>query len=206
LAPGSFITRGTARLDGTTATHNIEKFWEHMRRNRASPGQPMTDEQRRRRPPVVHPVFLTHPITGRKVLYCNPGFTVRINELPEHESDEMLEYLFAHQLQKRFRYTKCLDRERSAGLGSLRHDPSCHCRLWPGRNPPDPALAGDGHQGVRSRISEPGARARRCGPNSGALSSDPGPDGPAFGNCHCGCPELECADWARRNVSIATVG
>jgi taurine dioxygenase len=94
-----------ARLDGMTATHNIEKFWEHMRRDRASPRPPMTDEQRRRRPPVVHPVFLTHPITGRKVLYCNPGFTVRINELPERDSDDMLEYLFAHQLQKKFRYT-----------------------------------------------------------------------------------------------------
>jgi taurine dioxygenase len=93
------------RLAGLTATHNIEKFWEHMRQNHASPRPPMSDEQRRRRPPVVHPVFLTHPITGRKVLYCNPGFTVRINELPERESDETLEYLFAHQLQMQFRWT-----------------------------------------------------------------------------------------------------
>jgi taurine dioxygenase len=93
------------RLEGMTATHNIEKFWEHMRQNRGSQRPPMTDEQRRRRPPVIHPVFLTHPITGRKVLYCNPGFAVRINELPERDSDEMLEYLFAHQLQMEFRYT-----------------------------------------------------------------------------------------------------
>src|SRR5947208_1256579 len=94
-----------ARLDGMTATHNIEKFWEHMRRVHNSPRPPMTDEQRRRRPPVVHPLFLTHPITGDKVLYCNPGFAERINELPKRESDEMLEYLFAHQLQPRFRWT-----------------------------------------------------------------------------------------------------
>jgi taurine dioxygenase len=93
------------RLDGMTATHNIEKFWEHMRRVHNSPRPPMTDEQRRRRPPVVHPLFLTHPITGRKVLYCNPGFAERINELPQRESEEMLEYLFAHQLQLKFRYT-----------------------------------------------------------------------------------------------------
>src|SRR5436190_4208577 len=93
------------RLDGMTATHDIEKFWEHMRRVHNSPRPPMTNEQRRRRPPVMHPVFLTHPITGRRVLYCNPGFAVRINELPERESDEMLEYLFAHQLQPQFRYT-----------------------------------------------------------------------------------------------------
>ena len=69
------------RLADATATHDFEKFWEHMRRDKASTRPPMTDEQRRRRPPVVHPLFLTHPITGRKVLYCNPGYTVRINEL-----------------------------------------------------------------------------------------------------------------------------
>jgi taurine dioxygenase len=30
---------------------------------------------------------------------------VRINELPQRESDETLEYLFAHDLQPQFRYT-----------------------------------------------------------------------------------------------------
>jgi taurine dioxygenase len=93
------------RLAGMTATHNIEKFWEHMRQVRHSARPRMSDEQRRRRPPVVHPVFLTHPITGRKVLYCNPGFAERINELPAGDSDAMLEYLFAHQLQRQFRWT-----------------------------------------------------------------------------------------------------
>jgi taurine dioxygenase len=93
------------RLAGMTATHDFEKFWENMRRNHGSERPPMTEEQRRRRPPVVHPLFLTHPITGRKVLYANPGYTARINELSEHESDEMLEYLFDFQLQPRFRWT-----------------------------------------------------------------------------------------------------
>jgi taurine dioxygenase len=93
------------RLADATATHDFEKFWENMRRNHGSERPPMTEEQRRRRLPVVHPLFLTHPITGRKVLYANPGYTVRINELPKHESDEMLEYLFDFQLEPRFRYT-----------------------------------------------------------------------------------------------------
>jgi len=93
------------RLAGCTATHDFEKFWENMRQNHASRRPAMTDEQRRRRPAVVHPLFLTHPITGRKVLYANPGYTTRINELPERESDEMLDYLFAFQLEPRFRYT-----------------------------------------------------------------------------------------------------
>lgn len=93
------------RLDGMTCTHNFEKFWEHMRRDKASGRPAMTDEQRRRRPPVVHPLFLTHPITGRKVLSCNPGYAVRINELPEAESNSILSFLFDHQLEMRFRYT-----------------------------------------------------------------------------------------------------
>jgi taurine dioxygenase len=65
----------------------------------------MTEEQRKRRPPSVHPLFLTHPITGRLVLYCNPGYAIRINELGEAESERMLEQLFAHQLQPKYQYT-----------------------------------------------------------------------------------------------------
>src|SRR5271165_3434064 len=45
------------RLANATATHDFEKFWEHMRRDKASTRPPMTDEQRRRRPPVTHPLF-----------------------------------------------------------------------------------------------------------------------------------------------------
>jgi alpha-ketoglutarate-dependent taurine dioxygenase len=94
-----------ARLEHATATHDFNKFWENMRRRPGSARGPMTEEQRRRRPPSVHPVFLTHPITGRRVLYCNPGYAVRINELDEADSDRMLQMLFAHQLQPKYQYT-----------------------------------------------------------------------------------------------------
>jgi taurine dioxygenase len=94
-----------ARLATATATHDFNKFWENMRRRPGSTRGPMTEEQRRRRPPSVHPLFLTHPITGRPVLYCNPGYAIRINELDEAESDRMLERLFGHQLQPKYRYT-----------------------------------------------------------------------------------------------------
>jgi taurine dioxygenase len=93
------------KLANATVTHTFEKFWEHMRQNKSSGRPPMTEEQRRRRPPVVHPLFLTHPLTGKRVLYCNPGYSIRINELPEAESDAMLQYLYDHQLEARFRYT-----------------------------------------------------------------------------------------------------
>jgi taurine dioxygenase len=94
-----------ARLGNATATHDFNKFWDMMVRRGTGGRQPLTPEQRAKRPPSVHPVFLTHPVTGRKVLYCNPGYAVRINELDEAESDRVLEALFAHQLQPRFLHT-----------------------------------------------------------------------------------------------------
>jgi taurine dioxygenase len=93
-----------ARLEGATALHDFNKFWEAMRRRPGSARQPLTEEQRRRKPPVSHPVLLTHPITGRRVLYANPGYTVRIDGWAEPDSDAMLAYLFDHQLQPRYRY------------------------------------------------------------------------------------------------------
>ncbi|OZI30726.1 taurine dioxygenase [Bordetella genomosp. 10] len=91
-------------LDGMTITHDFNKFWEMMRREKGSTRPPLTEEQRRRKPPVSHPVFLTHPITGRKVLYANPGYSMRINELPEARSAEVLDFLFRHQLQEQYRH------------------------------------------------------------------------------------------------------
>jgi len=92
------------RLDGMTALHDFNKFWDMMLKRPGSWRKPLTAEQRARKPPVSHPVFLTHPITGRKVLYCNPGYAIRINELPEAESEAMLEFLFDHQLQAKYRW------------------------------------------------------------------------------------------------------
>ena len=86
-----------------TVRHDFNKFWEMMR-GKGSTRPPLTEVQRRAKPPVSHPIFLTHPITGRKVLYANPGYSVRINELAQAESDAMLEFLFAHQLQPKYRY------------------------------------------------------------------------------------------------------
>jgi taurine dioxygenase len=92
------------RLAGATATHDFNKFWENMRRRPGSTRPPLSEERRRERPPSVHPIFLTHPISGRKVLYCNPGYAIRINELDEAESDRVLAMLFEHQLQPKYQY------------------------------------------------------------------------------------------------------
>jgi taurine dioxygenase len=90
------------RLAGRTATHDFAKFWDMMRSRPGSARAPLTAEQRAKKPPVSQPIFRTHPITGRTILYCNPGYAVRIDDMPEAESAELLAFLFAHQEQEAF--------------------------------------------------------------------------------------------------------
>jgi taurine dioxygenase len=92
------------RLKGRTATHDFAKFWDMMRTRPGSIRGPLTPEQRAKRPPVQQPIFRTHPITGRTILYCNPGYAMRIDGLSEGESNEMLEFLFAHQAKEKYFY------------------------------------------------------------------------------------------------------
>ncbi|MGH7189950.1 MAG: TauD/TfdA dioxygenase family protein [Acetobacteraceae bacterium] len=49
-----------------------------------------------------HPVVRTHPETGRKSLYINPGHTMRFRDMTEKESAPILAYLFAHQVRPEF--------------------------------------------------------------------------------------------------------
>lgn len=92
------------QLADATCTHDFNKFWEAMRARPGSQRAPLSPELRAKRPPATHPLFLTHPITGDKILYANPGYATRINELSEAESDEMLDFLFQHQLQPKYQY------------------------------------------------------------------------------------------------------
>jgi len=41
-----------------------------------------------------HPVVIRHPMSGRKALYVNPGFTVRFSGWSDEESRPLLEYLY----------------------------------------------------------------------------------------------------------------
>ena len=65
---------------------------------------PLTPEQRAKTPPVTHPMVRTHPVTGRKALYVNPGFTKGIVGMPEEESQPILDFLHRHSTRPEFTY------------------------------------------------------------------------------------------------------
>ncbi len=93
------------RLEGRSATHDFQKFWDMVRMRPGSGRGPLTPEQRAKKPPVSQPIFRIHPITGKRVLYCNSGYAMWIDGMDRAESDALLEFLFHHQEQPRYLYS-----------------------------------------------------------------------------------------------------
>ena len=58
----------------------------------------------------IHPVIKTHPITNRKLIYVNPGFTNHIVGLNSTDSNNLLNYLFTFmnkpEFQIRFKWSE----------------------------------------------------------------------------------------------------
>ena len=52
----------------------------------------------------VHPVFRTHEDTKKKAVYVNRLMTVKVVDMPEKESDELLSALYDHAEKKEFVY------------------------------------------------------------------------------------------------------
>jgi taurine dioxygenase len=55
-------------------------------------------------PPVTHPVVTVHPITGRKLLFVNPQFTLYIKGMAEDESRMVLDMLYRKTLIHEYQY------------------------------------------------------------------------------------------------------
>lgn len=51
---------------------------------------------------AIHPAVVTHPVSGRKALFVNPNFTVRIEGWTEAESAPLLDYLYRHAVRPEF--------------------------------------------------------------------------------------------------------
>ena len=60
-------------------------------------------------PHATHPIVVRHPESGRRLLYVNEAFTVRIDGIPPGESKHLLAFLIEHCTQPewtfRFRWT-----------------------------------------------------------------------------------------------------
>ncbi len=78
--------RMKAYLDGLTAIHDSRHVF----------GGAYGDRPDKVLPRNEHPVIRTHPVTGRKALFVNRGFTTRIVGLPRPESAALLEFLYRH--------------------------------------------------------------------------------------------------------------
>lgn len=91
-----------ALLDGLTATHDFTRSFPLERFGNTQADFTRWEETRRKNPPLSHPVIRTHPVSGRKALFVNEGFTTRINELETAESEAILKLLFAHGTRPEF--------------------------------------------------------------------------------------------------------
>jgi taurine dioxygenase len=85
------------RIENLTATHR----WGW---NTGGATPRLNEQQNAAHPDVVHPVVRVHHRTGRKVLYVNPGYTMRLNELAPNESEELLAELFERALDPEIQY------------------------------------------------------------------------------------------------------
>ncbi|MBW1254335.1 taurine dioxygenase [Pantoea allii] len=84
------------------AEHDFTKsFPEYKHRNTPEEHQ-RWQQAVAKNPPVYHPVIRTHPVSGKKALFVNEGFTTRIMDIRQKESEALLGFLFAHVTKPEF--------------------------------------------------------------------------------------------------------
>lgn len=94
------------KLEGAVAIHDFNHFRTALKKRGATEAE--IEEFNKTYPMVEHPVIRTHPESGRKSIYVNAAFTLRIKGWEEAESDAMLRYLYAQasfpEYQCRFKW------------------------------------------------------------------------------------------------------
>ena len=91
------------KLAGRRATHS---YLAKMNARRKAVGLTRTVKQEHldKTPPVAHPVFRTHPVTGRKCLYVTEGECIAIEGYAEDEALALVGELHAHLIRPEFQY------------------------------------------------------------------------------------------------------
>ena len=64
----------------------------------------ISEEAKRKTPPILHPLVHTHPITGRKALYLDSTTTVGIDGMDETSGSTLLEEIYEFATQPEFVY------------------------------------------------------------------------------------------------------
>ena len=91
LSPGLQAT-----LEGLNAVHSASREYSAQGASAQKRGAMQVAEADGYVGEYVHPIVLVHPETGRKALYVNPAFTLRIDGWKTRESKTLLDYLFDH--------------------------------------------------------------------------------------------------------------
>lgn len=88
------------RLSSLNAVHDY--VWNYERSHKDRP--PLTEAQKAKTPPVVHPAVVTHPETGRKTLYISEVFTRTFEGEDEAESQALIAEVMRFAEQPQFVY------------------------------------------------------------------------------------------------------
>lgn len=89
-------------LSGLEAMHDFLPFKDLF--SSTEEGQSRLRHFEKLYPPIAHPIVRVHPVTGRKAIYVNRAFTLRIKGMDDDEGRMMLDFLYRRTLRHEYHY------------------------------------------------------------------------------------------------------